>query len=146
MAIAIPFGFEDRESVILNLDLPAESDSGYDCISCLVHVRAGNFDARVKHLIERRDLIPFSEAAEKLYRSLKGEAVLNSLEGHIYLKLTGDGKGHIKLQGELVDRGIENKFFLVIEYDQTLLWQSVSALRDVLMLIQTKGSSPTEPQ
>jgi hypothetical protein len=147
MPVAIPFGFGDRESLVLALDLPAKIDSGYDWISCHASIKAGSFEGKADLYIVAGDLVPFSEQVEALYRTLRGEAVLNTLEGQIDLRLVGDGKGHIKLHGELLDRcGIGNKLSFVIEYDQTLLWQTISALRDVLAQIRTRGTSAVEPQ
>jgi hypothetical protein len=139
MPIEIPFGFPERESLVLSLDLPAKTDSGYEWIFCRAKIQAGGFNGKADLYIEAGDLIRLSEQIEILYQTLSGEAALDTIEGQISLTLIGDGKGHIKLQGFLLDRrGTGNKLTFVIEHDQTLLWLAVSALRDVLHQIKSK--------
>lgn len=143
MPLEIPFGFPERESLVLSLDLPPKSDDGYEWISCQAAIQAGSFHGKVDLYIMAGDLIRLSEQVEVLYRTLNGEATLDTLEGQISLRLTGDGKGHIKLEGFLLDRcGLGNKLNFLLEYDQTLLWQTVSVLRDACSQIGTKGVSP----
>ena len=145
MPTEIPFGFPDRESLVLLLDLPGRADSGYEWISCRAKIHVGGFNGSADLYLGAGDLQQLSDQLEDLYRSLSGKAELNTIEGQIALKLTGDGKGHIRLEGSLLDRcGVGNKLMFVIEYDQTLLWQTVSALRDVLGQIKSKATSITE--
>jgi hypothetical protein len=142
MPLDIPFGHPDRESLVLSLDLPAKTDSGYEWISSRAQVHAGKFQGAADLYLEAGDLKRFSEPVETLYRTLKGEAALNTIEDQISLLLTGDGKGHIELKGTLLDRcGTGNRLNFVLQYDQTLLWQTVSALRDALGQIDSKGKS-----
>ena len=142
MALEIPFGFPNRESLVLSLGLPPHNDDGYEWIKCHAEIQAGQFEGKVELYLVSGDLFRLSEQAEVLYRTLSGEASLDTLEGQISLRLTGDGKGHIKLEGFLIDRcGDGNKLNFILNYDQTLLWQTVSTLRDACSLIKTKGKS-----
>ena len=146
MPLSIAFGHADRESLVLSLDLPANTDSGYEWISCRAAVHAGNFQGMADLYLEAGDLKRFSQPLEGLYRTLKGEAALDTIEGQISLKLVGDGKGHIELRGTLLDRcGDGNTLKFVLQYDQTLLWQTISALRDAISQIDSKGKSVIDP-
>jgi hypothetical protein len=146
MPLDIPFGHPDRESLVLSLDLPAKTDSGYEWINCRATVHAGKFQGTADLYLEARDLMSFGQPLESLYRTLKGEAALDTIESQISLKLVGDGKGHVELRGTLFDRcGNGNMLKFVLQYDQTLLWQTISALRDVLSQIDSKGKSVIDP-
>jgi hypothetical protein len=46
------------------------------------------------------ELRAFADAIRKLYRDLSGTAELQPLEPNIVLPLSGDGKGHVKAEGE----------------------------------------------
>lgn len=146
MPLEIPFGHPDHESLVLSLDLPAKTDSGYEWISSRAEVYAGKFRGTADLYLEAEDLKRFSEPLEILCRTLKGEAKLDTIEGQISLLLIGDGKGHIELKGTLIDRcGNGNKLMFVLQYDQALLWQTISSLRDALSQIDSKGKSLIDP-
>lgn len=84
------------------------------------------------------DLYPFRDELVKLNNSLVGTANLNTIEHNIDLKFTGDGLGHVKVNGILRHAstyGLQLHF--EINSDQTFLPSLIKECNDV---IEKKGS------
>ena len=71
----------------------------------------------------------FAEEIRRLHRALRGTAQLKPIEPNIFLTLTGDGKGHVKVTG-VAQNHFEQTTKLTFEFsiDQTYL----SAIADAL--------------
>src|SRR5216684_6839774 len=77
----------------------------------------------------RGELSQFASDIEKLYKDLVGVAQLTPIERHLELRFTGDGKGHILVEGKAQHRlsaGTYLKF--TMELDQTELPAIANAL------------------
>src|SRR5207245_2813088 len=69
-----------------------------------VRVCAGGFRGTVDAAFITEELVAFLAQLRPLYESLSGTAEFPTLEEQLYLRLTGDGKGHIELVGEVADQ------------------------------------------
>jgi hypothetical protein len=79
------------------------------------------------------DFSQFLDELQNLYMSLKGTAEFNTLERQLYIKASGDGKGHISIEGEAMDRtGIGNRLNFNIEIDQTNLSSTINQLKELV--------------
>jgi hypothetical protein len=94
-----------------------------------VSVYAGGFQGEASPFVEARDFVVFLADLRKLFTELKGTATFTTTETQIGFVLSGDGLGHIKLQGHLLDRaGIGNRLEFMISYDQTSLADSIAGI------------------
>jgi hypothetical protein len=54
------------------------------------------------------------------------------LEKQLHLKIKGDGKGHVALNGELLDQaGIGNRLNFSFQFDQVALGESIREIKAV---------------
>ena len=85
------------------------------------------------------DMLPFQKEFHVLYKNLKGEAVLATIEDQIRLKLTTDSLGHIKVSGHLMDQaGTGNRLTFTIDLDQTFLGHAISELDVAIADVKNK--------
>jgi hypothetical protein len=98
--------------------------------SCMLSVRSGPFSADIAFYFEAHALKLFVAALESLNKSLKGRARLKLEHEDPYVELEGDGRGHIKVRGKLLQTGPE---FQTLEFeftsDQTCLPSFIEALK-----------------
>jgi hypothetical protein len=98
-----------------------------------IRVRAGGFRGKVSAAIVTDELVRFVSQLRPLFETLRGSAEFSTMEGQLSLQLTGDGKGHIELRGEVADRpGIGNRLHFALEFDQSQLGASISELEKVI--------------
>ena len=94
-----------------------------------VAVYAGGFQGETSPFVEARDFVVFLADLRKLFTELKGTAKFTTTENQVGFVLSGDGLGHIKLQGHLLDRaGIGNRLDFIVSYDQTSLADSIAGV------------------
>jgi hypothetical protein len=73
-------------------------------------VSAGGFRGATDAAILTDELARFLTHLRALHQTLGGEAEFTTLEEQLHLVLSGDGKGHIELVGDLADQpGIGNR-------------------------------------
>jgi len=106
-------------------------DDNWLVVSITVSVRG--FSGRARASILTHELVAFSDQLHTLYEKLKGAAEFSTLEGQLSLRLEGNGKGNITLAGEVLDKaGSDNRLSFTLDFDQTLLQQSIHELDSVL--------------
>jgi hypothetical protein len=91
----------------------------------------GAFRGMVGASLRTDELRQFRVALEKAYKSLEGEAVLDSMEEWLQVKLVLDRAGHVRITGVLADRvgDIGNRLNFRIEgIDQSYLPSTIDAL------------------
>ncbi len=99
-----------------------------------VSVAVGGFRGRFQATFRTAELTEFRDQLMALYKSLKGEAKLITMEAQLLLSLTGNGRGDISLKGEAWDQpGIGNRLSFGIDLDQTHL---ASTLRELDAVIE----------
>lgn len=96
-----------------------------------VEVRSGSFSASWGDDFSYWDLQAFETSLANLYDGLTGPAELSSDGGWITLNLSGDGKGHIKVRGELSDH-IDHQLTFAFMVDQSYLPPLMENLRRIL--------------
>src|SRR6476660_6964955 len=88
---------------------------------------------RIDSTLPRRmklDTFLFASEIDRLYKNLTGVAQLCPIERHLELKLSGDGKGHVLVEGKAQHRlSLGTYLAFRLEIDQTELPAIVSCLR-----------------
>jgi hypothetical protein len=97
-----------------------------------VTIVVGGFTGRISAGLRSEELVSFRAGLEAIHDSLTGEAKLDSLEGWVTLTLTGDGAGHVSVDGAVNDRpGMGNELRFRLELDQTYLPEIIDDLRRI---------------
>lgn len=97
-----------------------------------VRVCVGGFRGTVGGAFVTEEFVAFLTQLRPLYQSLSGTAEFATLEEQLHLRLTGDGKGHIELVGEVADQpGIGNRLHFTLHFDQSQLGASIHELERV---------------
>ena len=100
-------------------------------VAVRVRVRVGGFDGRADGDLRAGELLGFREQLGRLHSTLRGEAVFETMEEWLSVRLTGDGLGHIEAKGFLLDRpGIGNRLDFTLKLDQTDLPNTIRGLDD----------------
>jgi hypothetical protein len=148
MMCTIHFGGEQAEFLTLTVHGRSSPDaSDYwdgNWLSCTAVVSAGAFHGTLDSLLRNEDLARFLHRLEGLTERLSGEAVFDTLDGWLDVRLIGDGRGHVEVRGQLVDapasgNSLEFRFCL----DQTYLTPLAAQLRAVLDLFPVIGQQGT---
>lgn len=101
-------------------------------LTVMIFVQAGGFNGKIRAAILTGELTPLLKQLRSLYETLAGTAEFTTMEGQLHLLFRGDGKGHIVLEGELVDQpGIGNRFHCTLQFDQSQLGASIRELEEV---------------
>jgi len=95
-----------------------------------IEMAIGGFHGEVPAGLRMDELVRFREALETLHSSLQGEAVLDSMEGWIQLRVAVDRRGSVQVTGKALDQpGSANALTFTIDgLDQTHLPAVISAL------------------
>lgn len=94
-----------------------------------IEIRAGAFQGAVIADLRTVEFASFRRQLDQVWRELNGEALFESLEHWIELRIVGDGRGHFELRGILHDGpggGTTLHFFM--HFDQTSIPGMVAAL------------------
>jgi len=98
-----------------------------------VSVKVGGFLGQFNAEFMSGDFSRFLSQLSVLYDTLRGKAEFNTLEGQLLLVLEGDGRGHIDVHGEAMDRvGDGNQLLFDLKLDQTQLAQTIKELRKIV--------------
>jgi carbon monoxide dehydrogenase subunit G len=110
-------------------------------IDCEVQISVGGFRASFRADLRSEEFQAFLEEIESLSRTLDGTASFTSMEGQVALFLSGDGKGHIRVDGEAIDAaGSGNRLKFSFELDQTYLPAIGRSLEYLLAAFPVTGS------
>src|SRR5688572_27652939 len=103
--VVIHFGGEGAEYLTLTVhgrNRPADTDYwDGNFLWCTAEVAAGVFRGSVSNVLRNEDLLRFLPRLEDLYRRLDGEALLDTLEGWLDVRVIGDGRGQVEVRGQL---------------------------------------------
>jgi hypothetical protein len=99
----------------------------------VVNVNSGSIRGSFECWLCTYDFPAFREAVEQLYESLEGEAKFSTMEDGLFIRLHGDGIGHIDAEVTAVDRSLGTFATLsfTMQIDQTYLPEVVAQLRDI---------------
>lgn len=125
---------ERIEVEVLHYERPSVGDYNDDnWLTVQMRVSVGGFRGAVEGALVTTEFVPFLGQLRQLYESLSGKAEFETLEGQLHLQLTGDGKGHIELVGEIADQpGIGNRLHFTLHFDQSQLGASIRELERVI--------------
>jgi hypothetical protein len=100
---------------------------------CTAEVVAGAFRGRLDCSLRSDELEQFHQQVERLHERLDGEAELTTMEGWLRLRLTGDGRGHVRARCLLCDDPADgNTLECHLAIDQTFLPPLLRQLAKVL--------------
>jgi hypothetical protein len=130
------FGESQHERVEIDVLRYERSPVGeyYDdnWLTVKIQVAAGGFRGTVDAAILTDELTRFLTQLRPVYENLRGTAEFTTLEEQLRLTLSGDGKGHIELIGQLADQpGIGNRLHFTLRFDQSQLAESIRQLAAV---------------
>ena len=143
------FGQSERERIEVDVLRYERAPIGeyYDdnWLTAEIRVQAGGFDGNAAAVIVTDELVRFVAELRPLFETLSGSAEFTTIEDQLALKLVGDGKGHIKLRGVVLDhKGYGNCLHFTLEFDQSQLRASISELEQVVKNFPVRGSLNTE--
>jgi hypothetical protein len=128
-------GYPEKERLeVTLLGVPANPKTeGYDWTKALVQVEVGGFKGEVEIYMCVSDMIRFKRELEPVYKNLSGAAEFKTIEDQLYIRVEADKLGHVEATGYLLDDlGSGNKLEFGIQYDQTLLWHTISEIDEAL--------------
>ena len=131
------FGQSQHERIAIEVSRYERSPVGeyYDdnWLTVKIQACAGGFKGKVDAAILTGELASFLAELRSLYESLAGTAQFTTLEEQLQLRLRGDGKGHIELEGDVSDQpGIGNRLQFRLQFDQSQLGASIRELERVI--------------
>jgi hypothetical protein len=137
-AMTFSFGQSERERIEVDVLRYERSPTGDyhddNWLTVKIEVHAGGFRGKANAAILSSELEQFVSEVRPLCETLRGLAKFETLEGQLSLSLTGDGKGHIELTGEVLDQaGIGNRLRFTLQIDQSQLGQSLRELESVIL-------------
>lgn len=139
---AVHLGGQEAEFVEIRVRSRTAADDLHDgnWLRCEVELAVGGFEARFPADLRTDALQRWHGEVAALYESLAGEARFESMEGQLRLTLTGDGRGHIRLDGTARDRpGSDNALDFRLDFDQTQLFGAVAQLDELLRRFTVRG-------
>jgi hypothetical protein len=96
-----------------------------------IEVRCDGWTGRFLGSFQSGELARFACEVRKLVRTLNGSAKLHPMDPNIDLALIGDGKGHVKVEGEAQNNFASGtKLIFEFEIDQTYLIRIAEALEE----------------
>lgn len=99
-----------------------------------VSLRMGAFAAEYPCMLDGGAFQRFESELRELQRALKGGARFSSYEGQFELEVTGDGNGHMLVNGQAMDvAGTGNTLSFRLELDQTDI---PSILRELAAIVE----------
>jgi hypothetical protein len=124
----ILIGREQFEHVVIDV----LGDLDEDWSSCNVTVRCDVWSGTFRWNAYRSELPRFADALLLLYKTLSGVAELQPLEPNLHLKVYGNGKGHMTVEGKAIGQ-FTSGAYLVFQFDidQTDIPKIVKSLRVV---------------
>jgi len=129
--LAFSLGGEEKEVVRVETASRARADpEGW--LQCEVYVSAGAFTGHYRASITADELSRFNASLAQLYQSLSGLAELSTMERQLELRLTGNGRGGIELDGEAQDHlGVKrNVLEFHLSLDQTHLARALGQFKE----------------
>lgn len=111
-------------------------------VSTRIEILAGGFRGKIEADLRSEEFDAFRKGVQQLYATLNGRAELSTLEGWITLTLEGDGRGHVKVTGAVLDQpGIGNRLIFNFDLDQTYLPEVIEQLNLILETYPVVGTA-----
>jgi hypothetical protein len=119
-----------------------ESRDTYDgnWLRARVSVAVGAFRAEVPCTLRAQDFADLLPRLRRLEVDLVGSARFATMEGQLEFEITGDGRGHLDVQGRVVDRpGDGNSLTWSLTIDQTYLPAMIAAVSAISTTYEVRG-------
>jgi hypothetical protein len=113
---------------------------GGNWLESTIEVAAGAFVGSFEAKLHAGDFDRFHERVRALYEALDGVADFDTVEDRLEVRLTGDGRGRIVVEGAARDLSRRNELKFGFEIDQTYLPTIVRSVEDVLTRYPVMGS------
>jgi hypothetical protein len=85
-------------------------------------------------------LVGFRDELERLYKTLSGEAVLESHEPNVKVRVAAsDGAGHLNVRAEITPDHLAQGHWFEFEIDQSYLPEAIAQLESVLAQFPVRG-------
>jgi hypothetical protein len=142
---------ERVEVALIGRECP-ESFDLYDgnWLEARVSVAVGAFRGEFSCTLRAQDFAELLPQLRRLHADLLGSARFSTMEGQLKFEIIGDGRGHLKVRGRVVDQpgdGTSLEWSLAI--DQTFLPAMIEAVSAISTMYEVRGggpsSSPQEP-
>ncbi|ABI73314.1 WapI family immunity protein [Shewanella frigidimarina] len=135
--MSLSIGCSPNEQVEITVEQyqhsPSSESFDDNWLICSVSVSFGSFSGKFSASFQTYDFVKFSKEIQKLYVCLKGTATFDSLEGQLEIKLIGNGRGGIELEGNCMDSvGVGNELKFSTGFDQTYLQSIIEDLDEIL--------------
>ena len=135
VTVVIGAGAAERVEIAVLGPAAPESDEPFDAgwLAVEVEVAAGVFAGRFAASFRGDDFVAFRDALRRLHASLDGEARFETLEAQLDLRLVGNGRGGVALEGVArhpIEGTNELRFSFLL--DQTQLTQPLRQLEQVI--------------
>ena len=142
--LEIVFGNPDNE--FLMIEILGRSYPNYtdyldgNWLNARVVLSVGGFKGQVGGYLRGEEFLSFRDEIAKLSTTLSGKATFSTMEEQNSINLTGDGKGHVILRGQVRDQaGTANTLNFTIELDQTFLPGILKVLDEALTTFPVLG-------
>jgi len=123
-------------------DLFDYSDGNW--VSCDLHLSVGGFRGEFRADLRSEEFLAFLEELASLRQTLEGSATFSTIEGQIGFSLTGDERGHVRVEGDAVDvAGTGNRLHFGFDIDQTYLPPLCRSLESFLGAFPLTGATET---
>ena len=142
--VSFILGLSKAEHVLVTVNNYERSISGeyYDdnWVSTDISVSAGAFSGHFNAAFLTEDFVQFNVKLQSLFEVLKGEAVFSTMEEQLSLKVFGNSRGSIEVEGVALDQvGIGNKLQFRFKLDQTYLSETIKGLNEVIAAFPVRG-------
>lgn len=135
VTVVIGAGASERVEIAVLARAAPGSDEPFDAdwLTVEVEVAAGVFAGRFEARFRGHDFVVFRDALHRLHASLAGEARFATMEQQLDLRLTGNGRGAIALEGTArhPTEGT-NELRFAFSLDQTQLVQPLRQLDQLI--------------
>ena len=142
--VKVIFASDDGDSLIIEiLGINCPGSNGYftgNWLDGKIIFSIGSFGGEIASQFHADEFHRFLPEGEKLYKSLNGTAEYNSMGDCLNMKIIGDGRGHIMIEGSLLgpEEGY-NKLHFEIYSDQTCLKSTLEDIRKLCLKYPVLG-------
>lgn len=113
---------------------------------CTAEVSAGAFRGSVSNVLRNEDLARFLSWLEALYQRLDGEALLDTLDGWLDVRVICAARGQVEVRGQLCDDPVGgNQLEFRLALDQTFLPPLIAQVRSAVEAFPVVGQRQAEP-
>jgi hypothetical protein len=148
--VVIRFGSDEAEYLTLTVhgrNRPQDTDYwGGNFLWCTAEVSAGAFRGLVSNVLRNEDLARFLSWLEAQFQRLDGEALLDTLDGWLDVRVICAARGQVEVRGQLCDAPLGgNTLEFRLTFDQTYLPPMIAQVRAAVEAFPVVGEKPGEP-